>query len=63
MSGEKFDLDYIETPDDAISFVDAQKDVVVDTEKNLDDLKKDIDPSLSQTVETQTKSDEQYYFL
>lgn len=63
MSLENFDSDYIETPDDAITFADAQEDVFKDTKANLDDLQEDISPSLSQTVEIQTKSDEQYYFL
>lgn len=58
MSVENFDHDYIETPSDAISSVESQNDVIVDTKKNLDDLRHDI-----QHPEVYGKSDEQYYFL
>lgn len=59
MSIETPDINYIETPDDAISFVDAKKDVIKDAKKELDGLESDI----IETSEIQTKSDEQYYFL
>jgi hypothetical protein len=58
MSVENFEIDFIETPDDSVTFVEAKKDVIVDTKKDLNDLRDDI-----KTPEIQTKSDEQYYFL
>ena len=65
MSGsEMFDHDYIETPDDAISFVEAKKDAVVDTKKNLDGLQDDVVSSLSTNKEVQYQAEaEQYYQL
>lgn len=65
MSGsEMFDHDYIETPDDAISFVEAKKDAVVDTKKNLDGLQDDVVFSLSTNKEVQYQAEaEQYYQL
>jgi len=58
MSVENFEIDFIETPDDSVTFVEAKKDVIVDTKKDLNNLRDDI-----KTPEIQTKSDEQYYFL